>query len=106
MSTPEYKVKAIVTNILDEHDVYYFKPATHGYGRSGVPDVVACYNGTFIAIECKAGSNKPTKLQEREIARIKGAGGIALVINADNTSDLVKLIARLSTSSLKGNQDE
>jgi Holliday junction resolvase len=86
MSTPEYKVKAIVTDILDEHDIYYFKPATYGYGRSGVPDVVACYKGTFIAIECKAGKNKPTKLQEREIARIKEAGGIALVINGDNTT--------------------
>ena len=106
MSTPEYKVKAIVCDILDDHDVYYFKPATHGYGRSGIPDVVACYRGTFIAIECKAGTNKPTKLQEREIAHIKKAGGIALVINADNTSYLSQLLARLSTSSLKGNQDE
>ena len=53
-------------------------------GRSGVPDVVCCYAGRFIGIECKAGGNKPTTLQKRELEAIKVAGGLPLIINEDN----------------------
>ena len=54
--TPEKKVKQRVVNILKNMDeeVYYFFPATGGYGRSGVPDIVVCFDGMFYGIECKA----------------------------------------------------
>jgi Holliday junction resolvase len=82
--TPEAKVKARVVKLLKEHKIYYFFPATHGFGRSGVPDIICCYNSQFLAIECKAGKNKPTALQEKEIKKIRDAGGFAFVINEDN----------------------
>jgi Holliday junction resolvase len=82
--TPESKVKAKVVAILKEEHAYYFFPATHGFGRSGVPDIVCCVFGRFLAIECKAGKNNPTALQLREIALINGAGGVAIVVNEDN----------------------
>jgi Holliday junction resolvase len=77
-TTPEGKVKAKVVKLLKERGVYYFFPATFGMGRSGVPDVVCCVRGHFLAIECKAGKNKPTALQERELLAIHNAGGTAL----------------------------
>jgi Holliday junction resolvase len=67
-----------------------------GMGRSGVPDVIACFKGHFLAIEAKAGNNKPTALQEREIAKIQGCGGHAMVINEDNLDTLEFLIKHLS----------
>jgi len=82
--TPEGKVKAKVKKILDVHEVYYFCPATGGYGRSGIPDFVCCYKELFIAIECKAGKGKTTALQDRELAMIHNAGGRAFVVNEDN----------------------
>ena len=82
--TPEGKVKDKVVGILKDEGVYYFFPATHGYGRSGVPDIIACVNGHFMAIECKAGTNKPTALQVREIERIRQANGVAAVANEEN----------------------
>ena len=45
----------------------------------GIPDIIACYHGRFIAIECKDGNNKPTKLQSSVIRKINEAGGIAFV---------------------------
>lgn len=86
--TPEAKVKAKVKKILDEMGAYYFMPATGGFGRSGVPDIVGCINGRFFGIECKAGSNKPTALQEKELRRITETGGVALLINEDNIGAL------------------
>jgi Holliday junction resolvase len=84
MTTPESKVKAKVVAMLKEVKAYYFFPSTGGYGRSGVPDIVACFRGRFLAIECKAGKNEPTALQHREIKRINDAGGAAIWVNEDN----------------------
>ena len=94
-ATPEKKVKDKVVGILKAEGAYYFFPATHGYGRSGVPDIVACLNGLFLAIECKAGTNKPTALQVREIENIRLAGGVAVVVNETNWDTLPELIRKL-----------
>ena len=86
--TPEGAVKAKVRRVLDAGGIYYFMPATGGYGRSGVSDIVGCCDGKFFAIECKAGKGKTTALQDNELRKIKEAGGIALVINEDNIMDV------------------
>lgn len=93
--TPEGKVKDKVVAILKQEGAYYFFPATHGFGRSGVPDIVACYHGKFIGIECKAGKNKPTALQIREIENIRHAGGVAVVVNETNWDMLPELLRSL-----------
>jgi Holliday junction resolvase len=92
-ATPEKRVKDKVVGILKAEGAYYFFPATHGYGRSGVPDIVACVNGHFLAIECKAGKNKPTALQVREIENIRLANGVAVVANEENW-ELVRDVIR------------
>lgn len=92
--TPEKLVKKKVTALLKRYGAYYFYPVTGGYGMSGVPDIVACYNGFFIGIECKAGKNKPTELQKQNLERIEGCGGYALVINEDNINELEKILLK------------
>ena len=92
MSTPESKVKQKVTKVLKEIGAYYFYPATGGYGKSGVPDVVACYRGRFFGIECKAGGNKPTALQEKNLSEISETGGFSAVVNEDNVDNLIPLM--------------
>lgn len=94
--TPEAKVKAKVIAVLKEHGVYYFYPVTGGYGGSGVPDIVGCCHGRFFAIECKAGKNKPTALQEKNLTRIAAAGGEALVVNEENIAEVREMLRRLS----------
>ena len=82
--TPEGKVKDQVKEVLDRFGCYYFFPEHTGYGRSGVPDIIVCYRGRFIAIECKAGRGQTTALQKRELKNIDIAGGVALVVNEHN----------------------
>lgn len=86
--TPEGKVKARVKKVLDSLGVYHFSPNMAGYGRSGVPDIIGCADGRFFAIECKAGGNRPTALQDRELQRIVDAGGVSMVINESNVDSL------------------
>ena len=90
--TPEAKVKSVVTRQLKELGAYYFYPVTGGYGGSGVPDIVGCHNGIFFGIECKAGRNKPTPLQLKNLKDIETAGGIALVVNEENMRDIAQLL--------------
>lgn len=92
-ATPESRVKKQVVEILKREGVYYFYPVTGGFGRSGIPDIVCCLNGRFFGIECKAGTNKPTALQEAEMARIRLAGGKTLVVNETNLNDVKELVA-------------
>lgn len=92
-ATPEKRVKDKVVGVLKDEGAYYFFPATHGYGRSGVPDIVACVNGRFLGIECKAGKNKPTALQVRELEAIRAASGVAIVANEENW-DMVRPLVR------------
>jgi Holliday junction resolvase len=87
-ATKEAKVKKKVKEILDALQVYYFFPPANGYGRAGIPDVVGCIDGWFIAIECKAGKGKTTALQERELQRIADAGGFAWVVYETDLEEL------------------
>ena len=86
--TPEGKVKAAVRKLLVEFGVYYFSPAANGYGRAGIPDIICCFGGRFIAIECKAGKGVTTALQDRELAAIRTAGGMTMVVNETNIQEL------------------
>lgn len=90
--TPEAKVKKVVVQQLKALGAYYFYPVTGGYGGSGVPDIVGCINGIFFGIECKAGRNKPTPLQLKNLKDIETAGGIALVVNEENMRDIAQLL--------------
>lgn len=90
--TPEAKVKKIVTEQLKQLGAYYFYPVTGGFGRSGVPDIVGCYQGLFFAIECKAGKNKPTPLQQKNMDQIVQAGGLTWVANEQNARDVERIL--------------
>ncbi|CAB4189943.1 Restriction_endonuclease_like domain containing protein [uncultured Caudovirales phage] len=91
-ATPEKKVKNKVVEVLKAHGVYYFFPATYGMGRSGVPDIICCYQGRFLAIECKAGAGKTTALQDRELDLIKKAGGVQMVVNEKTVGEVAVLL--------------
>lgn len=86
--TPEGKVKAAVRKMLDRLGIYHFMPPGMGLGRSGIPDIIGCCNGLFIAIECKAGKGKTTALQQRELEWINDVGGFTFVAREDNLEQL------------------
>ncbi len=94
--TPESKVKAAVVKLLKQYGAYYFFPATHGYGRSGVPDIVCCVKGKFLAIECKAGKGETTALQDKEINTIRTAQGVAAVARETNLDMIEQILKELT----------
>lgn len=95
--TPEAKVKKRVREMLDKLGIYHFSPPGMGLGRSGIPDIIACFNGKFIAIECKAGNNKTTPLQERELNRIMNAGGETFIAREETLAELHERLLWMET---------
>ena len=91
-ATKEALVKKRLKKQLDEMGIYHFSPFQAGMGRAGIPDVIGCYRGLFVAFECKAGNGKTTLLQERELNAIRTAKGLAFVINEENVDNIQELL--------------
>lgn len=75
----ENKIKQYLKTV---EDLYFFKEHGGLYGTAGVPDIICCYKGRFIALEVKAPDGKATALQDATIRRIIGAGGIARIVRS------------------------
>ena len=52
------------------------------YGTAGIPDIIACINGKFVAFEVKTEIGKTTALQDATIRKINAAGGTAVVVRS------------------------
>ena len=61
-----------------------FSWKTHGgmYGTAGIPDIIACLHGRFVAFEVKTETGKLSKLQEITLQRIKEAKGKAFTVRS------------------------
>ena len=90
----EEHVKADVKELLKKYGIWYFMPIGGAFATVGIPDFIACVNGQLWGIETKFGSNKPTPLQERQLAKIAEAGGRAFVITEKNLQELEQALAK------------
>lgn len=63
---------------------YCFAWKTHGgpYGTAGIPDIICCIQGRFVAFEVKTPTGKLTKLQEITIDKINRAQGCAYKVTS------------------------
>lgn len=71
----ESKIQNEILRYLDTFKgvLYHFK--TIRCNKNGVPDIIVCYRGKFIAIECKTEKGKLSKLQGFARYFINGSGG-------------------------------
>lgn len=68
----------VVRDLRDKLGVVYWIK-TQERGRRGVPDIFFCLKGRFGALELKTDSGKPDDLQLQRLAKIREAGGFAIV---------------------------
>lgn len=80
------KEKAITNQILKYlkslPECFAFKEHGGLYGTSGIPDIIVCYKGKFLAFEVKTEKGKLSKLQEMTIAKIRKANGMAFKVTS------------------------
>ena len=67
--------------------------ALHHGSTKGLPDIVACYRGRFIAIEVKVSERRARPAQQVQLDRLELAGAVVYVIFS--VSDVGLIIARV-----------
>ncbi len=89
-----------IKNYLRSKGAYCEKIFGGGYQSAGIPDLIACYNGQFIAIEVKSptGKGRASDIQKLKIKDIRSSGGIALI--TDNLEEVVSIIEAIDDNSL------
>ena len=74
-------------------DVFFWKEHGSVYGTNGVPDIICCYKGRVLGLECKRPGGRLTELQKRAIEKINRAGGIACRV--ESVEDVKRVIERV-----------
>ena len=92
--TFENKIKLYLKSI----GAYFIK--THGdrFSKIGTPDILACVNGHFVAVEVKAEKGKPSELQLYHIEQIKKSGGYGIILYPKDFDKFKKDMDELLTS--------
>lgn len=62
---------------LDDIHGWYIKIWGGGYQKSGIPDMIICIEGLFVAVELKATHGRLSELQKINIKQITDGGGWA-----------------------------
>ena len=74
-------------------DVFFWKEHGGPYGTSGIPDIICCYKGRFVGMECKLPGGRLTELQKRAISKINAAGGIARrVESVEDAKAIIRIV--------------
>lgn len=75
----EQDIQRKIIKYLESKGAYVVKVIS--VSKSGVPDILCCYNGKFIAIEVKIPTTKTnvSELQKYNLNKVTECGGISLV---------------------------
>jgi Holliday junction resolvase len=94
-----------IKRYLKDKGCYRVKYFGCTYSEAGTPDILACVNGYFLAIEVKAEDGKPSELQLVKIDAIRKAGGFAYVAYPSGWNRLKDIIDGLLIDSFSREED-
>ena len=77
-----YLIEKIKAYLKSVDGLFFFKEHGGQFGTSGLPDLIVCCRGRFVAFEVKTEKGRTTVLQEVTLRRIRAAGGIAAAVRS------------------------
>ncbi len=97
---PEARYQKSLIDQLRSRGAWICKYPAGPHGSVGVPDLLACYRGRFLAIECKAAKAKtPTAMQQHQLDLIVTAGGLATV-SYPGSDDVAAILDSIDSNEL------
>lgn len=79
---------------LEKEGAWVVKFHASGMTKKGVPDLLVCWKGNFLALEVKTNS-RTTEIQKYQIDKIIKANGYAFVVNPENWDNIRNIIRSL-----------
>lgn len=79
MAQPEARLSRSIMAALKQRGAFVFKVWGSEHMMAGLPDIIGCYRGRFIAVETKMPGNTTSRRQDFVIAKIRAAGGQVVV---------------------------
>lgn len=97
----EGQLTSQIKNLLKSKGAYCEKIFGGGYQASGIPDILCCYRGYFLAIEVKSptGKGRASDIQKLKIKAIRDAGGVAFI--TDNIEDVERVLKFIDDGNLE-----
>lgn len=88
----EQDIQTKIIKYLNSEGFYVVKVVSAT--KAGVPDILCCIYGQFVAFEVKANATKkPTPLQEYNLDKIRECGGEAFVVHSlEQVKDIICLL--------------
>ena len=81
---------------LEAENCWSVKFFANAFTKTGIPDLLVCCNGYFVAVEVKAQNGRPSELQKWNIKKINESCGIGVVLYPDQFDDFKDLIHSLN----------
>lgn len=69
-----------IKEYIEDHGGWYVKFFANAMTKKGIPDILACVNSYFVAIEVKATHGVASELQKYHVRKINAAGGLAIIL--------------------------
>ena len=97
----ESQLVSQIKNYLKTKGAYCEKIFGGGFQSAGIPDIIACYRGYFVAIEVKSPTRKgrASDIQKLKIRAIREAGGVAFI--TDNIEDVERVLNFIDNGNLE-----
>ena len=97
----ESQLVSQINNYLKTNWAYCEKIFGGGFQSAGIPDIIACYRGYFVAIEVKSptGKGRASDIQKLKIRAIREAGGVAFI--TDNIEDVERVLNFIDNGNLE-----
>jgi len=95
MSQPEARLGSEIRRECIKRGAFAFKIHGGPTMMVGLPDLIMCYRGVFVAMEIKVPdpSSQPSVIQRRRIKEIREAGGRAYVVRSVQSA--MRVLARV-----------
>ena len=92
----EKRFEERVKRHIESHNGWQVKFFANQMTKKGIPDILSCINGYFVAIEVKAENGRPSELQKHQIKKINSVGGIGLILYPQDFEIFKKLVNYLN----------
>ena len=93
---PEKTFETKIKEFIESEGGWQVKFFANRNTRSGIPDILACINGYFVAIEVKAVNGKASPLQIHHCEAIRKAGGFSFILYPSGFEEFKQFVSGLN----------